>query len=391
MIHPALSAADRWCNENNPLLEAVFDWFWERGEWPQIKSLQRELDRHGREIDLDAAFQMPRLLGHVEQMRIVLLVRGMSRVPAAAPLLDAWAEAIRIAYARYTSDLEHPQLTRSDIEGELELDATTTQRLASILIRENWAFGGHTGEPEGFWVFDVETGVRTAAGATGVSNLIAARDAVEFPGSATTANEAPIVESEISADPEKARRVMVVYGRDTAMRKAMFDFLRALDLRPLEWEEMVRATGAATPYTGEVLNRALRDAQAVVVLFTPDDVARLRGDLLGGNDGAEEAELRGQPRPNVLFEAGLAFGMHPERTVLVEHGELRGLSDLSGRHVVRLPGGVERLRDLAGRLEQAGCAVNTDGADWLDETRFPASPVDDQEIRSAGTGKKPGG
>src|SRR5438067_23770 len=81
---------------------------------------------------------------------------------------------------------------------------------------------------------------------------------------------------------------------------------------------------SAAPYVGQVLDEALAIVQAVIVLFTPDDLARLREGLIREDDPPNERELRGQPRPNVLYEAGLAFGRHPDRTVLVELGPLRG-------------------------------------------------------------------
>lgn len=165
---------------------------------------------------------------------------------------------------------------------------------------------------------------------------------------------------------------MVVYGRDTDATEALFAWLRTIDLRPQEWMELVGATGVATPYTGEVLDAALASVQAVVVFFTPDDLARLRTELLTASDGPEERQLTGQPRANVLYEAGLAFGRHPERTVLVEYGDLRGLSDLHGLHAVRLETGVDALAELAQRLKNAGCTVNLSGTEWLDASGFPA-------------------
>jgi len=46
-------------------------------------------------------------------------------------------------------------------------------------------------------------------------------------------------------------------------------------LKPLEWNEAMRATGKTSPYIGEVLNKAFEIAKAVILLFTPDDEARL--------------------------------------------------------------------------------------------------------------------
>lgn len=196
-----------------------------------------------------------------------------------------------------------------------------------------------------------------------------------------SARPAATADIEVAPDPNRARKVMVVYGRDNTATRALFDLLRAVGLQPQEWTQLIRETGTGAPYTGQVLDRALEIVQAVVVLFTSDDQARLHPDLLSAGDTPTERELRGQPRPNVLYEAGLAFGRHPERTILVELGDLRGLSDLSGRHTVRLERGSQAVHDLAERLRTAGCEVNTTGSQWLDPTRFiarrsaPTAPV----------------
>jgi predicted nucleotide-binding protein len=167
------------------------------------------------------------------------------------------------------------------------------------------------------------------------------------------------------------RRVMVVYGRDGEARRAMFDFLRALGLHPGEWRKLITDTEKAAPYIGEVLERAFENAAAVVVLLTPDDEAKLRDVYIRDSDPEFERNPTPQARPNVLFEAGMAFGLHPDRTVLVELGPLRPFSDVFGRHVVRLDGSEQPLRDIAGRLKTAGCAVDDSGDDWAHPDRFP--------------------
>ncbi|MCU1392058.1 MAG: hypothetical protein JWM34_486 [Ilumatobacteraceae bacterium] len=167
-------------------------------------------------------------------------------------------------------------------------------------------------------------------------------------------------------------RVFVVHGRDLVIRDAMFDFLGALGLRPIEWEHAVALTGKGSPYIGEVLDAAFGHGQAVVVLLTPDDTAYLRNEFADGDSDPETRPL-GQARPNVLFEAGMAMGRNPERTILVEFGELRPFSDMGGRLAVRMNNTGEKRRSLAGRLRTAGCRVDDSGTHWLSAGDFTLS------------------
>lgn len=172
---------------------------------------------------------------------------------------------------------------------------------------------------------------------------------------------------------ENKRAVFVIHGRDLAVRDSMFDFLRALDLHPLEWSELIKSTGSSAPYIGEVLDKAFSEAQAIVVLMTPDDEKCLREHLRGKDEPPHEKELTPQPRLNVIFEAGMAMGRRPDRTIIVEVGSLRSFSDIAGRHTVRLDGSVEKRLDLVHRLENAGCLVNTKGISWLKAGKFTTS------------------
>ena len=195
------------------------------------------------------------------------------------------------------------------------------------------------------------------------------------PGQETIDGEEPIVTLNQEQDVHPAtdaREVFVVHGRNGAARDAMFTFLRALELHPLEWSELVNTTGQGSPYIGNVLDVAFSRAHAVVVVMTPDDEVRLREQFRKDNE-PEEAELKGQARPNVLFEAGRAFGRHANRTILVEIGSLRPVSDIVGRHAIRFDDSAERRNELAQRLRNAGCPVNTKGTDWLSAGDFAAA------------------
>ena len=167
-------------------------------------------------------------------------------------------------------------------------------------------------------------------------------------------------------------RVFVVHGRNEAMRRALFDFLRAIGLRPIEWNEAVVLTGKPSPFVGEILEVAMQYAQAILVLFTGDDQVRLKDEFLWVNDPVHERETTLQSRPNVIFEAGMALGRYPERTILVQVGTLRPFSDIAGRHFVRLRNTSKARQELAQRLRLAGCNVDLSGTDWHDAGSFPA-------------------
>jgi hypothetical protein len=189
--------------------------------------------------------------------------------------------------------------------------------------------------------------------------------------------------------------VFVVHGRNAAARKGLFAFLRSIGLHPLEWSHALALTNQGSPYVGEVLDRAFDAAQAVVVLLTPDDIAFLRPEYADGRDDAQ-ARGAGQARPNVLFEAGMAMGRAPNRTILVEFGTLRPFSDVAGRLAIRLRDTVASRQELAERLRIAGCAVDLSGTDWHDAGDFASSPDPAprrssngravQEVMKSGTG-----
>jgi predicted nucleotide-binding protein len=131
-------------------------------------------------------------------------------------------------------------------------------------------------------------------------------------------------------------------------------------------------TKKTNPYVGEILDDAMAKVKAVVVLFSPDDEARLKAEFQRKSDGRSERQLHGQPRANVLFEAGLALGRHPDKTILVEVGKLKKFSDIAGKHVVRLTNDHVTRNDLANRLEKLGCRVDRRGIDWTSAGDFRA-------------------
>jgi len=166
------------------------------------------------------------------------------------------------------------------------------------------------------------------------------------------------------------KSVMVIYGEDTEANVALFDWLRAIGLQPLEWSQLVSASGAASPYTrpyiGQVIAKGFEQAQAVIALLTPDE------RVIAAQAAEGDKAWRLQARPNVLIEAGMAMATHPDRTILVVLGPQEQPSDLAGLHYIRLsPGDPLPLHDLAERLRIAGCEIDLTRVDWRQPRRFP--------------------
>jgi predicted nucleotide-binding protein len=113
------------------------------------------------------------------------------------------------------------------------------------------------------------------------------------------------------------KRVFIVHGRNMKIRNTMFDFLIAVGLEPMEWNEVRSLTGKGDPTIHELLDTGFTEAHAILVLFTPDDEARLKEEFISSSDDDYEKKLTPQARPNVLFEAGMAKGYKPDRTILV--------------------------------------------------------------------------
>ncbi len=179
-----------------------------------------------------------------------------------------------------------------------------------------------------------------------------------------------------AAKPKAARRartVFVVHGRNEALRRAMFAFLRSLSLDPIEWTKAIASSEKGSPSISEIVDAALNQAVAIVVLLTADDQVILKKQHRKSTDPSYESRLVGQARPNVLFEAGMAFGRSPNATVLVQVGDVKPFSDIGGRHVTRLGNDPKSRSELVTKLRNAGCDVDSSGTDWYSEGDFEVS------------------
>jgi hypothetical protein len=147
------------------------------------------------------------------------------------------------------------------------------------------------------------------------------------------------------------RDVLLIHDGDADVRRAITELLRALDLRPVDWNEFVASSARTSLNLAEVMRSASGASQAILIVFS------------GAGEGAQ--------RSNVYFEAGMALATSPDRTIVVEVGGAEHAVNLAGRNVIRLgsaPGVF--VQKIAQRLRAAGCPVNTSGTDWLASERF---------------------
>ena len=190
-----------------------------------------------------------------------------------------------------------------------------------------------------------------------------ALDAVDsnFSESPTSEQELEMSQNEAIADP---RQVFVVHGRNKKAVDGVTAFLQSLGLIVMDWSKAKEGTEGPNPYIGDILDDAFSKAQAFVVLLTGDELTKLRRAFREESDD-DEAKLTPQPRPNVLFEAGMAWGKNRNRTILIELGENRPVSDLSGVHTFRFTGTPQDRKGVATALKKAGCDVNDGGDRWM--------------------------
>lgn len=156
-------------------------------------------------------------------------------------------------------------------------------------------------------------------------------------------------------------RVFVVHGRDLRPVNVLEQFLIYIGLRQMTWSDARALTGQPSPTTYDIIRKGMEAAGAIIVIFSPDDEARLKASLADPSEQAED--LTGQARQNVLLEAGMAFALAPHKTVFLRSARTREISDISGFNWVKMNGTWDSRDDLVRRLRDAGAAVAKDLGD----------------------------
>jgi predicted nucleotide-binding protein len=146
-------------------------------------------------------------------------------------------------------------------------------------------------------------------------------------------------------------RVFVIHGRNDGVRDRIELILQRIGAEPMTLRKLPKQ-GAQTLI--EVLEQNLPQADAVVVLMTPDDEGRLK-------DSNEP--LIARARENVVAEAGYALIAKRERSLITSLGGVSVPSDFGGIHRIDAERMNERVQmQLAKRLFDMGLRINLEGA-----------------------------
>jgi predicted nucleotide-binding protein len=149
--------------------------------------------------------------------------------------------------------------------------------------------------------------------------------------------------------------VAVIYGRDLKAKEAIERLLRSLGLAPLSFDQALLRT-AGLPTTMGAVRKLFTGVKAVIVVFTPDDLAVTHPHLSAAGVGRADSHYSGQPRQNVLIETGMAIAALPAKTIMVRIGAIRQASDLEGLTVVDM-GSRGSAQKIARLLVQRGCDI----------------------------------
>lgn len=363
--------------------------FEERRAWVNFDTLAYESQDIEIPYEIDEAFRLPHVLGGVWQTEeINLTALGLVLAGSAPRTVDQMAQLARISGDRKYRDRDSAVISAKVLREEFnysEIDAQSAVQLVQLL--PGLSGGGRLGEDWELAIFRAALEYRRVSGPADLRTILeeqaedrirvqqAAAASVPAFGSVWTEMQglgfpAPTTGEECEAEDEPdPRSVFVVHGRDQDATDALWSWLQDVGLRPLDWSDLVSLTGQGSPVIADILEQAFKVAIAIIVLMTPDETVQLHHELIQIGELPHDVNPGLQPRPNVVFEAGMAFGKHPARTIIVELGRLRPISDLSGRHAVRLAT-QDTLKDLAQRLETAGCPVVRTNPAWLDAGRF---------------------
>ncbi|RJO61704.1 hypothetical protein C4544_02010 [candidate division WS5 bacterium] len=168
----------------------------------------------------------------------------------------------------------------------------------------------------------------------------------------------------------KGKCIFVVHGRNIKLRKAMFDFLKAIGLEPMDWDTLRKLTGQGAPTTLDVVRTGMSKAYAILVIWSPEERVHLLPSFWGTHTRNSDRKYYNQPRPNVILEAGMAISLKPDKVIFVHLGEVRDVSDLDGLNVIKWDNDLIDRNALMRSLESIGCNVQLSDDSWKSVGNF---------------------
>jgi predicted nucleotide-binding protein len=159
------------------------------------------------------------------------------------------------------------------------------------------------------------------------------------------------------------KKIFVIHGRNLDAVNALAYFLRSLGLIPIDIDQLAGEEGG-TASLSQIVRAGLKQAHGIIALFTPDELAFLDPQLSGSHDSSTDLR-RWQARPNVMFEAGMAFAIAPQRTILLTLStEVSLFSDVGGMHILQLANSLEARNKLRKKLIGIGCDIDQTTDSW---------------------------
>ena len=197
------------------------------------------------------------------------------------------------------------------LAAQLQISARHVNRLIDAVVREL-----HLSRQQAAIVLASRRGVN-------FSRFAAPEDLAAVRSAGGLVSRAPQAPTTSPSSPQKGRQrgasvkkepsnsVFVVHGRDEQVRRDLFELLRNLGLNPIEWNVGKQLTKKASPHNAEVIAAIIHKAAGAVILFVPEEEVSLKRQYWRTDDPLEERLSGEQPRPNVLYEAGMAFAAFP--------------------------------------------------------------------------------
>ncbi len=170
-----IQEADQWAEAHQDLLERCFGHFQAGDGWPTLAILGLHSEAEGGEGKVvEVARSIPPLLGMVEDERLKLNVRGLSKVPGARALLEVWVGVLRAA-------CEDPQrLIGSEmVMAACKAGSVPYGCLAVILMREPWPAPEGQGIIGGRWSVNLSEEVLGVREARTIEDVLRLRGPVE--------------------------------------------------------------------------------------------------------------------------------------------------------------------------------------------------------------------